>query len=610
VTLKHWDAYSLEDADGYTRHNFDAIISNYSLADTYFPAFKAAVQQGGAKGVMCSYNSINGIPTCAHPMLNKVLRETWNFSGYVTSDTGAIQDIYAAHAFTTTPEEAVCAALTDGGCDIGNPPHSLLLLLLLVLLLVLLLMKLEEAKLENLHGTHDEDSGAVYSKHLLDALREKKCSMDVVRKALHNSLRLRFELGLFDPIEDQPYWNVSIQEVSSPAHQAVNILATRESVVLLKNDVSAGLGLPFSKAKNTAVIGPHAQATKALVGNYLGEICPHNSFDCVVSPLEAITKLNTASGANTTSATGCNLTQNFKGGVESALATASAADQIVLILGLDGSLEGESHDRQSIDLPTVQHDLAAKILALNKPCVIVLVNGGMVNIAPEKESAPALLSTGYLGFHGATVIADTIFGDNENLGGKLPYTIYPLEYTSLVKMSDMEMEPNKTSGNPGRSYKYYTGTPTYPFGWGISLTTFTLRSASGFSPEPYVLHLNDTGSAILHLPLLHVQVANIGIRTGDEVLLAFLVPKSLPQHKSNLVQRKLIGFERVHLQPNTSATVEFSFSAEDMTLVSRGGDTICTPGAYEIHVTNGVGEHLTQQVFISGNEITFSRFTF
>jgi len=128
----------------------------------------------------------------------------------------------------------------------------------------------------------------------------------------------------------------------------------------------------------------------------------------------------------------------------------------VLLLGIDESVEGESHDRTSIDLPATQHQLAAAILALKMSTVIVLINGGMVAVEAEKESAPAIMEAFYPGFFGAAAIAATIFGANPHLGGKMPFTVYPADYITQVKMSDMEM----TAG-PGRSYKYYTGTPTW-----------------------------------------------------------------------------------------------------------------------------------------------------
>lgn len=254
VTLKHWDAYSLEDSDGFTRHNVNAIIDNYTLADTFWPAFRMSVVDGGAKGVMCSYNAINGVPTCASPLLNATLRGNWGFDGYVTSDTGAVNDIGPGeHQYRNTSEGAAAAALKDGGCDI--------------------------------------DSGKVYVGSLMSAVGQGLLNQEDLKLALHRTIKLRFELGLFDPIEDQPYWHAPLDAVSTAESQATNLLSTLESMVLLANP---GNLLPIPKGQKVALIGPHANAREAMVGNYLGELCPGNTFDCVQSFAAAMNTSNPA----------------------------------------------------------------------------------------------------------------------------------------------------------------------------------------------------------------------------------------------------------------------------------------------------------------------------
>jgi beta-glucosidase-like glycosyl hydrolase len=543
-TLKHWDAYSLEDSDGYTRHNFDAKVSNYTLADTYFPAFKASVMEGKAHGVMCSYNSVNGVPTCANSFLDSVLRNEWNFDGYITSDTGAVADIYAQHHYRTDGKGATCAALKDGGCDI--------------------------------------DSGKVYSDNLLEAIADPSkygCNMDDVHVALHRTLGLRFRLGLFDPIEDQPYWHVSADVVNSTTSQNINQQATRESMVLLQNDLEKGL--PFDAGSHVAVIGPHSQAQAALVGNYLGQICPNggSSFDCVETPLDAITRINGKTG-KTTVVQGCEIEKAITGGIDAAVSAAKAADSVVLILGISEHEEGESHDRTSIDLPQPQHDLARAVLAANPTArmAVVLVNGGMVAIAEEKETAPAIVEAFYPGFWGGSAIAETLFGLNENLGGKLPFTIYPANYTDLVSMSDMQFAPHGSS--PGRSYRYYTGSPTYPAFTGLSLTTFKTVSPTNQSTQ---LSLRAGEIGIFHS--ISVTVTNIGNRTGDEVVFLFVKP---PKNSTSHLIRKLAGFERVHLAPEESTTVNFNVSITILKLTaSDSGDIVSSPGVFTVDISTG-----------------------
>ena len=233
VTLKHWDAYSLEDSDGFTRHNFNAVVSPYALASTYWPAFRQSVVEGKAKGVMCSYNAVLGVPTCASPFLTRVLRNEWNFTGYVTSDTGALEDIYSQHHYRTNALNAVPAALRDGQCDVC--------------------------------------SGGVYTSSLLPALAAGLVTRADIDLALTHTLRLRFELGLFDPPDAvaNPYWLVPPEVINSTEHQAANLLHAQASMVLLKNDRAT---LPFAPGGRIAIIGPHANATTALTGNYLGQV--------------------------------------------------------------------------------------------------------------------------------------------------------------------------------------------------------------------------------------------------------------------------------------------------------------------------------------------------
>ena len=548
--LTHYlKAYSLEDADGYTRHDFNAIVSNFTLADTYWPAFKTTVQTGQALGVMCSYNAVNGVPTCANAFLNNVLRQEWGFKGYITSDTGAVADIYTKHNYTKDGKSATCAALKDGGCDMN--------------------------------------SGSVYSDNLLDAIADpnESCTMDDVKVALRRTLGLRFRLGLFDPIEDQPMWNVSQNVVASVDHINTNKLAARESMVLLQNAES--LGLPFAPGKTVAVIGPHTNASAALVGNYLGQICPNpkdiSDLSCVETPFAAIHRMNGMKG-QILSSPGCTMTKNLTNGVAHAIETAQAADYVVLMLGIDQSIEGESHDRTSIDLPAVQHELARAILQLGKPCVVVLVNGGMVSIKEEKALAPAILETFYPGFYGATAIAETIFGRNDHLGGKLPITIYSKEYINQVQMSDMSFKPH--DGGPGRSYRYYTGTPLFPAFTGMSLTTFDISSngAAGGTVATdgrLVFQVGDTSASSSY----SMQVTNNGTRTGDEVV--FMFASALDHHNDGPI-RRLTGFERVHLNPGDSQTIHFDITIDLFKLTNATtGDIVTLVGDYLVSFTTG-----------------------
>eukprot|EP00316_Scyphosphaera_apsteinii_P008097 CAMPEP_0119344274 /NCGR_PEP_ID=MMETSP1333-20130426/106888_1 /TAXON_ID=418940 /ORGANISM="Scyphosphaera apsteinii, Strain RCC1455" /LENGTH=841 /DNA_ID=CAMNT_0007356709 /DNA_START=446 /DNA_END=2971 /DNA_ORIENTATION=+ len=605
VTLKHWDAYTLEDADGFTRHNFDAQVDAYTLSDTYLPAWHTSVVEGGARGVMCSYNALNGVPACANKMLDQILRSKWNFSGYVTSDTGAVSDIYMKHKYRADGIGATCAALDDGGCDIN--------------------------------------SGPVYHSYLVPAVAGAKACMsnETLRRALRRTLKLRFELGLFDPVDasSNPLWHVSADEVGSASSHATSMLAALEGLVLLKNDplgypalqhASPGsasyisstlppfgrsmkvnrkpLPLVQNETRSLLVVGPHANAKGALVGNYLGVLCPEGfgKFDCVVSPAAALARY----AANVTVVEGSGITSAIAGGIEAAVAASSepSVDAVVLMLGIDESIEAESRDRSSIDLPAPQHDLATAVAAAaakrGVPVVLVLLNGGMVAIAEEKANSNigAILEAFYPGFFGGTAIARTLFGDNDHLGGKLPWTIYASNFVDSVNMSDMSMVPSLESHFAGRTYKYYRGEPTYSSFFGLSLTSFTLTQRVALA-DPIRAALGDVIS-------FAIDVTNTGGTTGDEVVMAFFAP---PKSAASLagfsnashLMRQLWSFQRVHLVPGAVATVHFSLDiSATLRLVSDSGDYASVPGDWTVTFSNGNDQAVAKVVHVAGSAPT------
>ncbi len=595
VTLKHWDAYSLEDADGYTRHNFDARVSEYDLASTYMPAFRASVVEGRATGVMCSYNAVNGVPACASTKLNATLRGEWGFDGYVSSDTGAVSDIYKEHKYVADGPAAACAALR-GGTDI--------------------------------------DSGSVYHDHLLAGVAAGHCTMGDVRAALRRTLGLRFRLGLFDPINGQPYWHVPLDVVASDEHVRLNLDAARQSIVLLKNgdraapepsaearasrrasavEGGATTVLPLARGVPTALIGPHVQAREALVGNYLGELCPSGfgDFSCVQSPAEAIGGLN---GGNVVTAAGSAISAPIAGGVAAAVSAATASARVVLLLGIDGHVEGESNDRTSIDLPDAQRELAAAILELGKPTVIVLINGGSVAIAEEAPRADAIVEAFYPGYLGARAIAETLFGANPHCCGRMPYTIYKKDYVGQVKMGDMAMAPDAARGTPGRTYRYFTGTPIWPFGFGLGLTTFELLPANGavgaFGGSRHRPPLQIAAADLAAWSLREASealtfgatVCNNGGAPGDTVVFAYV---ELPSGHPSQEVRRLVRFQRIHLEPARRGQVAVTLSADAFAIADATGVLAVEPGEYTVRLTLGAADEasggLARTVIVRGD---------
>lgn len=290
------------------------------------------------------------------------------------------------------------------------------------------------------------------------------------------------------------------------------------------------------------------------------------------------------------------MTKDDESGFAAAVAAAKDADAIVMFLGIDEAIEAESHDRTSIDLPEVQHKLAAQMLKLGKPIVIVLINGGMVAVEEEANAkgSVALLEAFYPGVFGASAIADTIFGKNDHLGGKLPITVYNASYIDDIKMSEMELNVGV-----GRTYRYFKGQPTFSFGHGLSLTSFSLQLVGGSADEQISSDGKKTAS-------FSVKVTNVGKRIGDEVVQAYFSPKD--QNLAPGLTKKLFDYKRVHLSPGESTTVQFTVTREALRIVHQNGDAVAAPGHYALEFTNGVEQHLNTSVEVIGDEFILDKF--
>ncbi|KAJ1454892.1 family 3 glycoside hydrolase, partial [Pelagophyceae sp. CCMP2097] len=545
VTLKHFAAYSLEDGGGASRHSFDAVCPKADLAATYFPAFKTAVR-AGAKGVMCSYNAVNGVPSCASAfLLRDVLRKAWGFDGYVTSDSGAIQDIAenpSGHRYrNATPAEGVAYAVL-AGCDV--------------------------------------DSGRQYTSYLEEALDASLFTDADVDALLTRALKVRFEFGLFDAIEDQPYWRATVEgDVDTPEAAQLNAEAAQQALVLLKNCQGA---LPLEKVGKLAVVGPHANARQGLVGNYLGQLCPESqaSFDCVESPAEAFAK-----HTSTIVAEGCDVSSNRTDGIESAVALAASADAVVLILGLDTqTVEREQHDRVDLALPGVQLDLARAVVkglkeqqaadGVARPLIVLLLNGGAVDLSWFKAEAgiDAIVEAFYVGKVGARALADCVFGAFSP-SGKLPYHVPDDSYSAETDFRDMAM----TAGS-GRTYRFYTKAPVYDFGFGISYSTFELRRIGKGD-----LRMNTDGAVTVDLVL-----TNTGAVFAAETVQAYFAPRNIKLGKpAPLPIRQLFDFVKVELAPQASKKLSFRVEAVALAVANADGDLVVAPGTYDLRFTNG-----------------------
>uniref|UniRef100_K3X6N1 Fibronectin type III-like domain-containing protein n=1 Tax=Globisporangium ultimum (strain ATCC 200006 / CBS 805.95 / DAOM BR144) TaxID=431595 RepID=K3X6N1_GLOUD len=552
VTLKHWVAYSYEHYAGVDRMAFDAIVSKYDFADTYFPAFRASVVDGNAKGIMCSYNSLNGMPMCANDATTHLLRDTLGFDGYITSDSGALRGIFDHRHYTKTL------------CDAG-------------------LLAIQS-------GT-DINSGEVYQECIEKLVAEKRLEGKYIDDAIRHSLKLRFELGLFDPIDDQPYWHVAPSEVRSQKSQKLSLDMTRKSLVLLQNH---GETLPLQKGKKVAVIGPHAGAREGMMGNYYGQIChgDYKELNCVQTPFEALTKKNGA--PNTKWARGCGINDTSTSEFSSAVAITKEADAVVLFLGIDTSIEREAYDRENIELPAIQMQLLKTIRRVGKPTVVVLFNGGVIGTEELILHTDSLVEAFYPGFYGAEALADILFGDH-NPGGKLPATMYRSNYIDSVQMKSMSM-----TEYPGRSYKYYKEVPVFPFGYGLSYTKFSIASSNN-GPEDTI-----SSTQVVSRDLnatFQLIVSNDGNRSGDEVVFGFFRPLSIDATGPvTLLNQQLFTYKRVSLAPAEVTQLEFRVTEATLALYDDAGNLTLFPGFYEVFFTNGVHERVAFLVHLQGEK--------
>ncbi|KAL6296964.1 hypothetical protein ACE6H2_005106 [Prunus campanulata] len=554
---KHFTAYDLDNWKSVTRFGFDARVSEQDLADTYQPPFKSCVQQGQASGIMCAYNRVNGVPSCAdYNLLTKVARGQWDFHGYITSDCDAVSIIRDVQGYAKTPEDAVGDVLKAG---------------------------------------MDVNCGSYLKDHTKSAVQQKKLDVSEIDRALHNLFSIRMRLGLFDgsPLE-QPYGNIGPDQACSKEHQALALEAAQDGIVLLKNSGRL-LPLPKSKAISLAVIGPNANASETLLGNYHGRPCKS------ITPLKALQVY----AKYTNYEAGCDTVKCPQATIDKAVEAAKAADYVVLIMGLDQSQEREAHDRRHLGLPGKQEELISSVAkAAKKPVILVILSGGPVDITPAKydKKIGGILWAGYPGEAGGIALAEIIFGDH-NPGGRLPVTWYTQDYVK-IPMTDMRMRPDTKTGYPGRTYRFYKGGNVYNFGFGLSYSNYIYEFASAIAQNK--LYLNESSispkvesSDSGHFRLVpdlseefcekkkfpvRVAVKNHGEMVGKHPVLLFVGQKN-PNNGSPMKQ--LVGFKSVILSAGERAELEFILNpCEHLSHANEGGFMVVEEGSYFLQVGN------------------------
>lgn len=521
------------------------------------PGFKEAIVTGKAMGVMCSYNMLNGKPTCGNPALTKTLRDDWSFDGYITSDTDACGDIYKSHHYASDGQHATADCLA-GGTDIN--------------------------------------SGGTYHENLAPGIASGVVPLSDAQAALHNAYRFRMRLGLFDANSTSANRKIGTEVIGSAEHKAAALEAARQSMVLLKNDPDRGL--PFTPGKHLVVVGNDVGNILATMGNYNGNnICPASvdsergsgiNTDCLKSYWDALNATNAAAGG-----TAALLTSGGDKGtvktwdketIAAAVALAGKADNLLVFISNAFDEGSEGRDRSSIALADDQAAMAAAVLAAAPHAAhvaLVLINGDVIAIDSLRDAAPAILDTFMPGVYGAQAVDETIWGQNVP-GGKLPSTFYFSNYTDGCDIDDMSMQ-----ACGGRTYRYWTGPVLYPFGHGLSYTTFSLQ----WSPQPPPGNKAARFTSLAGSASYTVVVTNTGKKyAADEVVLAFFKPDASSIRSlagTPVVTKQLFSFQRIHLAPGESQTLKFTVNSTTLGLADSEGHLSLHPGQYSVVFSRG-----------------------
>ncbi|XP_023517807.1 probable beta-D-xylosidase 5 [Cucurbita pepo subsp. pepo] len=555
---KHYAAYDVDNWLGVERYTFDAKVTEQDMLETFLKPFEMCVKEGDVSSVMCSYNKVHGLPTCADPALLKdTIRGDWDLHGYIVSDCDSIEVMVDhQHFLQDTNEDAVAQTLKAG---------------------------------------LDLDCGQFYPNFTEDSVRQGKVGVKNIDKSLNYLYVVLMRLGFFDGSPE--FQSLGSRDICNDEHIELATESARQGMVLLKNDNDT-LPLDTSTIKTLAVVGPHANATSVMLGNYAGVPCR------VKSPIDGLSgyaKVNYQMGCE-------NVACRNDTFIFGAMDAAKNSDATVILGGIDLSIEAESLDRVDLLLPGFQTQLIQQVAAVSKgPVVLVIMSAGGIDISFAKNSPniKAIVWAGYPGEEGGRAIADVIFG-KFNPGGRLPVTWYEADYVNQLPMTSMPLRPVKSLGYPGRTYKFYDGTVVYPFGYGLSYTSFThtLVSASrslavnldktiqcrdmsyedtAFKPDCAAVLVDDlTCSEEFEF---EIKVENTGKKDGSQVVIVYSKP---PSGISSTHIKQVVGFQRVFVDAGGNESVKFKLNAcKSLGLIDFSGYNLLPAGGHTIVVGDG-----------------------
>ena len=510
------------------RHYFDARVSDQDLYDTYLYAFKRCVCDGDVEAVMGAYNRVNGEPACGNKRLLKdILRDEWGFKGHVVSDCWAILDFHEHHKVTDTVEESAAMAVRNG-CDLN--------------------------------------CGTAF-RHLMEAYNQGLVTEEEITAAVERLMDVRIRLGMLrehpSSYEDTPYELVECKE-----HVKLSVEASKRSMVLLKND--GLLPLDKKKIKSIAVIGPNSNSRAALVGNYEGISSQY------ITPLEGIQQY-VGDDVRVYHADGTHLYKDRihvlgeeRDSFAEAITAAEHSDVVVMCLGLDATIEGEegdagneyaSGDKLGLRLPGLQQELLEEVVKVGKPVIVVLLAGSAMDLSWAHKHTNAIIDAWYPGARGGKAIAEAIFGEYSP-NGRLPVTFYA-STDDLPDFDDYSMD--------NRTYRYFKGTPLYPFGYGLSYNKISY-SDSQISKEKASI-----GDEIT----VRTTVKNQGKYSVKEAVQVY-VKDVKASCRVPLWQLK--GIKVVELAPGEEKQVELTLSKRDFAIIDENGKCIVEPGEFKVSI--------------------------
>lgn len=512
------------------RHEFNAVSSVQDMYETYLPAFKACVTEGKVETVMGAYNRTNGEPCCgSKTLLQDILRKEWGFKGHVVSDCWAIKDFHTGHHVTKSALESAAMAMNNG-CDLN--------------------------------------CGEMFE-NLFAAVREGMVDEKRLDEALINLFTTRMKLGVMDKQTDNPFDEIPYTAIDTKQMKQFNLETSQKCAVLLKNDNL--LPLDKKNIKTIGVIGPNANSRMALVGNYEGTASRY------VTVLEGIQDY-VGDDVRVLYSEGCHL---FRDRVQhlgtpndrraEILGVCNASDVVVAVMGLDATLEGEegdtgnafaSGDKVDLKLPGLQQEVLDIIASTGKPAILILLAGSSLAVDKAEEDFGAIIQGWYPGAEGGHAIAKLLFGE-ANFEGKLPLTFYS-EKNTLPEFTDYSMK--------GRTYRYITEEPLYPFGYGLSYTKYEYKDGAISSSE-----LNKDGVDVTF------TVTNSGDMDGTETVQFYVTPKDIVG-AVNVPNTSLKGIMKLSLKKGESKTVTHHMPYDAFVLYDENGKAVVYKGSYEISV--------------------------